>query len=201
MGSLTKQGFNFKSLREIYVIIWRKLRLAHYRRVSDARNIHGKPIVIQPVVLKGPGYIEFGKNVRFGVTDAPEFFSTYCLLNARKSGSKILFGNNIVVNNHFSAISEGEGITIGDGTIIGVNVSIMDTDFHSTDPGKRLSDEYETMSVFLGQNVWIGNNVMILKGSSIGANSIIAAGSVVTSNIPSNVIAGGIPCKIIKEIS
>jgi len=54
--------------------------------------------------------------------------------------------------------------------------------------------------VIIGKNVWIGANVTILKDVNIGDNSIIGAGAVVTKDIPSNVIVGGVPAKIIKEI-
>jgi acetyltransferase-like isoleucine patch superfamily enzyme len=48
--------------------------------------------------------------------------------------------------------------------------------------------------------VFIGSNVKILKGSVIGSGSVIANGAIVTGKIPSNVIAGGNPAKIIKAI-
>jgi len=55
--------------------------------------------------------------------------------------------------------------------------------------------------VIIGNNVWIGSKVIILKGAKIGDNSIIAAGSVVLGKeYPSNVIIGGNPARIIKEI-
>ena len=54
--------------------------------------------------------------------------------------------------------------------------------------------------VIIGNNVWLGSNVKVLKGVSIGDNSIISAGSVVTKSVPENVIAGGIPAKVIKDI-
>ena len=41
---------------------------------------------------------------------------------------------------------------------------------------------------------------MRMPGVTIGDNTIIGAGSVVTKDIPSNVVAVGNPCKIIKEI-
>ena len=52
----------------------------------------------------------------------------------------------------------------------------------------------------VGNNVWIGGNVTVLPGVSIGDNVVIGAGSVVTKDIPSNVIAVGNPCRVIKEI-
>ena len=52
----------------------------------------------------------------------------------------------------------------------------------------------------VGNNVWIGGNVTVLPGVSIGDNVVIGAESVVTKDIPSNVIAVGNPCRVIKEI-
>ena len=52
----------------------------------------------------------------------------------------------------------------------------------------------------LGKRVWIGAHATILAGVTIGDNSIVAAGAVVTKNVPPNVIVGGVPAKIIKEI-
>ena len=48
-------------------------------------------------------------------------------------------------------------------------------------------------------DVWIGAQSIILKGVTIGARSIIGAGSVVTKSIPSDCIAAGNPCKILKK--
>jgi acetyltransferase-like isoleucine patch superfamily enzyme len=58
----------------------------------------------------------------------------------------------------------------------------------------------EIGKVILGSNVWIGSNVTILKNTIIGENTIIATGAVVTGVIPSNVIIGGVPAKIIRSL-
>lgn len=55
--------------------------------------------------------------------------------------------------------------------------------------------------VTIGNNVWIGGSVTILPGVTIGDNVTIGAGSVVTRDIPSNSIAVGNPCKVIKIIT
>ena len=52
----------------------------------------------------------------------------------------------------------------------------------------------------VGNNVWIGGNVIVLPGVTIGDNVVIGAGSVVNKDIPSNVVAVGNPCKVIKNI-
>ncbi|GAB0173093.1 hypothetical protein NHP164001_11090 [Helicobacter trogontum] len=53
--------------------------------------------------------------------------------------------------------------------------------------------------IHIGNRVWIGINATICPGVTIGENSIIAAGAVVTKDVPSNVIVGGNPAKIIKK--
>ena len=55
--------------------------------------------------------------------------------------------------------------------------------------------------VILGNNVWIGSNVVINPGITIGDNSVIGAGSVVTKNIPPDVVAVGVPCRVIRNIN
>ena len=50
----------------------------------------------------------------------------------------------------------------------------------------------------IGNNVWIGANAVILPKVKIGDNVVIGAGSVVTTDIPSNSVAVGNPCKVIK---
>ena len=51
----------------------------------------------------------------------------------------------------------------------------------------------------VGNNVWIGGNVCVMPGVTIGDNVVIGAGSVVNKDIPSNVVAVGNPCKVLKK--
>ena len=62
------------------------------------------------------------------------------------------------------------------------------------------ADEKNKFPVVIGNDVWIGGNVTVLPGVNIGSNVVIGAGSVVTKDIPSNVVAVGNPCKILKKI-
>jgi acetyltransferase-like isoleucine patch superfamily enzyme len=55
-------------------------------------------------------------------------------------------------------------------------------------------------TIIIGKNCWIGNNTTILKNSKIGDNSIVAVGAVVSGVFPENVIIGGVPAKIIKNL-
>jgi len=86
--------------------------------------------------------------------------------------------------------------------MIGGNCQIMDSDGHPLwPPEKRWEYQGQEFDapVTIGKNVFIGLNVIILKGVTIGDNSIIAAGSVVSDSIPANVLAAGMPAKVIKQ--
>lgn len=54
--------------------------------------------------------------------------------------------------------------------------------------------------ITVGDNVWFGAGVSVLPGVTIGDNCVIGAGSVVVKDIPSNSVAVGNPCKVIKTI-
>lgn len=117
--------------------------------------------------------------------------------------SKIIIEDNVSLNGT-SITSRSKVIHIGEGTMIAPNVVIIDSDFHSlwapdnraTNPGIE-----EDKDVTIGKNVWIGMQSIILKGISIGDNSVIAAGSIVTNDIPSNVLAGGVPARVIRNLT
>ncbi|SUG25694.1 galactoside O-acetyltransferase [Salmonella enterica subsp. arizonae] len=55
--------------------------------------------------------------------------------------------------------------------------------------------------VTIGNNVWIGSQVVINPGVTIGDNSVIGAGSVVTKDIPPDVVAAGVPCRVLRKIT
>ena len=56
------------------------------------------------------------------------------------------------------------------------------------------------MPVHIGRNCWIGAGAIIMPGVTIGDNVVIGAGSIVTKDIPSNVVAVGNPCRILREV-
>ena len=103
---------------------------------------------------------------------------------------------NVFINAGCKFQDQG-GITIGDRTFIGHNVVLATLD-HDLDPDKRLL--MHPSPITIGQNVWIGSNVTVTRGVTIGDNSVIAAGAVVTRDIPANVVAGGVPAKVIKPL-
>lgn len=113
-------------------------------------------------------------------------------------GKQIRVGKRFFANFHFTVLDEAP-VTIGDDCFIGPNVSIY-TACHSTDPIERNSRREWAEPVTIGNNVWIGGSVTILPGVTIGDNVTIGAGSVVTHDIPSDVVAVGNPCKVLRSV-
>ena len=49
--------------------------------------------------------------------------------------------------------------------------------------------------------MWLGGSVVVNPGVTIGNNVVVASGSVVTKDLPDNVVAAGVPCKVVREIT
>jgi acetyltransferase-like isoleucine patch superfamily enzyme len=156
------------------------------------------PVCNQKLLITGEGSVQFGANCKFGYKLGGNYSRGLIELQSRYSQSKIIFGNHVTTNNNL-VICAANLVEIGDDTLIGQGVSIMDHEAHCIDPAKR-RQLGKIGKVIIGRNVWIGNNVIILKNSEIGLNSIVAAGAVVAGKFPSNVIIGGVPSKVIKEL-
>lgn len=119
-------------------------------------------------------------------------------LNANWGCKHVHLGNGIYINSNVTFVDD-EHIYIGDNCLIAPNV-VFSTSGHPILPILRKHHYVYNLPIYVGQNVWIGSGVQIMPGITIGNNSVIGAGSVVTSNIPDNVVAYGVPCKVIREI-
>ena len=174
-------------------------RIIFYSLLAENKRVQGAPITLQPVLYAGSGSIIFEGTTHLGYWPSPHFFSGHIYLEARHTQSLIEFGDNVWANNNLSIICETR-ITIEKDTLIGTNVEFMDSDFHGVSPENRRNGKHKTAPIHICENVWIGSNVSICKGVVVGRNSVIATGSVVTRDIPENVLAGGVPAKVIRAI-
>ena len=180
--------------------VFHKPRLLKYKFLSTCQHIQGKAKCIQAVQFNGNGQIKIGKHVQIGFDPSPFLYNGYGYIEARNEASIITIGDNVTINNNIVIICESEGIFIGSKTLIGSNCEITDSDFHHLDPIKRHTENATVKKVTIEENVFIGSNVKILKGVTIGKNTVIANGSIVSRSIPSNVIAAGIPARVIKTL-
>ena len=113
-------------------------------------------------------------------------------------GYNIEIGENFY-SNHNLIILDPAKVIFGDNVFIGPNCAFY-TPLHPMDADTRNKGLEYAKPIKVGNNVWFGGNVVVLPGVTIGDNTVIGAGSVVTKDIPSNVLAVGNPCKIIRNI-
>ncbi len=114
-------------------------------------------------------------------------------------GYNITVGNNFYTNTNCTILDCAK-ITIGNNVLIGPNVSFY-TPNHAFDADERNIGFEKSLPISIGDNVWISGSVTIVPGVTIGNNTIIGAGSVVTKDVPANVIAAGVPCKVIRPMT
>ena len=149
------------------------------------------------VFTSGGGYNPLGRNIK------GEIF-------VREKASLII-GDNVGISS--SCLWVNKHLSIGNNVRIGADCLIMDTDAHNLDyrirNGSIRNEKNEIIDsltaksgdIVIEEDVLVGTRCIILKNVSIGARSIIAAGSVVTKSIPSDCIAGGNPCKVLRRIN
>ena len=91
-------------------------------------------------------------------------------------------------------------ITIGDHVSVGHEVLLL-TSTHQMGTAVHRAAALTYSPIEIGDGVWLGSRCTILPGVKIGEGAIIAAGAVVNKNIPPHTIAGGVPAKIIRNLS
>ncbi|MXQ75096.1 hypothetical protein GSM98_02830 [Rhodococcus rhodochrous] len=125
------------------------------------------------------------------------------VLRTLRPSAEIAIGEDVGISG--ASICAATSITIGDGTLLGANVSIVDTDFHPIESAARryssMPDPSEHDKVTIGPNVFIGTNTIVLKGSSIGEGSVVGAGSVIKGKFPPRSIIAGNPARVIRQFS
>lgn len=117
---------------------------------------------------------------------------------------RVDYGRHVEIGNNFFAnmdciFLDVNKIIIGDNVLVGPRVSFY-TAGHPTDPQVRVQDLEFGLPIKIEDNVWIGGSAVILPGVTVERNAIVAAGAVVTKDVPPNVIVGGNPATIIREI-
>lgn len=118
--------------------------------------------------------------------------------HANFGGRHVHFGKNVYANFNLTLVDDTH-IYVGDYTMFGPNVTIA-TAGHPILPELRRQGYQYNMPVRIGSNCWLGAGAIVMPGITIGDNVVIGAGSVVTKDIPSNVVAVGNPCRVLREV-
>jgi acetyltransferase-like isoleucine patch superfamily enzyme len=203
VGVVIDRGHYFVE-RHILGFFWKcELALRGVRTLSSLKTmvVIGRPIVSMAI----GSTIEVGKDIVFMSSSrfclSASLFSS-CKLKTIYPSARIVIGDEASFNGT-SIVCRSSSIYIGARTMIGPNVTIIDSPFHSLWP-LELRNSYSNQaldaSVEIGEDVWIGAHVIILPGSKIGSGSVIGAGSIVRGPVPPNCLAAGSPVRIIRKL-
>jgi acetyltransferase-like isoleucine patch superfamily enzyme len=123
------------------------------------------------------------------------------VLRTLRVGAELRIGDGVRMSG--TTICAANRVLIGDRCVIGANVTIIDTDFHSLDKSIRSSPEDFRLSkdkaVEIGCDVFIGGGSYILKGVKIGDGAVIGAASVVTGDVGVGIFVAGNPAREISR--
>lgn len=119
--------------------------------------------------------------------------------HANWGGKHVHFGDGVYANFGLTCVDDTH-IYVGSHTLFGPNV-ILATAGHPMMPELRKHGIQYNMPIHIGENCWLGAGVIVVPGVTIGDNVVIGASSVVTKDIPSNSVAMGTPCRVVRQIN
>ena len=162
-------------------------------------NLFGMPLIFK----KKGSVISIGDNCSIKSSSLSNLIGLNhrTIIVTRTEEAKINIGNNVGVSG--VTIYARKGITIGDNTLIGGNVKIIDNDFHPIEAKARnedIKEEIGTKPILIGKNCFIGCNVLILKGTILGDGCVVGAGAVVCGKFEKNSVIVGNPAVVIKKL-
>lgn len=165
-------------------------RLWHHAclRAGVARLAPGT-VVMGAVELHGNGRIDIGDQCLI----YPGLY-----LETEAEG-RIVLGDHCVLSRGVH-LSSRSAITLGAGCMIGEYCSIRDANHRYGHDLVVRDSGFSSAAITLGRNVWVGRGAVILPGVSIGDNTVIAANAVVNRSLPANVLAGGVPARVLREL-
>ncbi|RZS58197.1 transferase family hexapeptide repeat protein [Sphaerotilus mobilis] len=169
------------------------------------RGVAGVRFYGMPVISLVPGsFIELGPRVV--LCSHPRYtalgVARPVVLRTLAPNASIRVGADVGISG--GVICAAISVDIGDRCLLGADVQITDTDFHPlAAEGRRFEKRQEFITseaVVIEENVFLGAGVRVLKGVRIGRNTVVGAGSVVTRDLPSDVVAAGVPARVITNL-
>jgi acetyltransferase-like isoleucine patch superfamily enzyme len=161
------------------------IRLANHVYIDEAVYLHAMP-----------GGIEIGENTYVMHHAELHVFNFRSLPQ-----SCIKIGKNCLIS-EFNVLRGQGGITIGDNVYTSPHVQLIAVNHVYQDREQPIVAQGITaQGIVVEDNAWIGSGAIILDGVRVGKGAVVAAGAVVTNDVPPHTIVGGVPAKVIKEIT
>lgn len=102
----------------------------------------------------------------------------------------------------YSVIRGQGGVTIGDRVYTSPHTQIIAVNHVFADPDKPFVGQGITaQGITIEDDVWIGSGAIVTDGVHIGKGAVVAAGAVVVNDVPAHTIVGGVPARILREIT
>lgn len=175
------------------IFVGKKVQIKNLSNINLGCNVTLESYTILDGYAKNK--IEVGNNVKFG-----SYSILSCTSHLSKYGKGFKIGNNSSCG-RFCEFGSAGGIEIGNDVIMGSYISFHSENHYFNNTSKLIREQgVYSQGIVLGNNIWVGAKVTFLDGVVIGNNCVIAAGSVVKGVFPDNVVIGGVPAKILKEI-
>jgi acetyltransferase-like isoleucine patch superfamily enzyme len=116
-------------------------------------------------------------------------------------GAFIRIGKDSLVGEYTVIRGQG-GVTIGDRVYTSPMTQIIAVNHVFGDPDKPFVDQGITaQGIIIEDDVWLGSGAIVTDGVHIGKGAVVAAGAVVVNDVPAHTIVGGVPARVLREIT
>ncbi len=205
------QQLELPAIPLITPLLYRLHKLSYLIVTSLARRLYWTPLFKSQIQGGKRLYLYSGMPQLLGNIDVKVGegcrWSGISTVSARWNSPKrptLTIGDNVDIGWQTS-IAVGSAISIGNNVRMAGRAFLAGYPGHPINPFDRaqgLPDlDDQVGNIHLLDNVWLGTGVTILGNVTIGKNSIIGAGSIVTQSIPDNVIAAGVPAKVVRVLT
>ncbi|MFM8520137.1 MAG: acyltransferase [Solirubrobacterales bacterium] len=181
---------------------WRKRRWYERNRGLGARWAINREMARRGAYVRHPIEGEVLEALRDGRIEVGQgtLFEPGCWLTIAPEG-RIRIGEGCFLNRE-TMIAAQEEVTIGDHVMLANGCFVGDASHRYDDPELPVTWQgfVPEGPVTIGSNCWIGVHSVVTGGVTIGERSVIGANSVVTHDLPSGVVAAGVPARVIREI-
>jgi len=151
------------------------------------------------IYISGDGSLSILRGFHCVSSELRSFFTLQGPTTISALGGRVFIGEGVGING--SSIFSTKSVSIGARSMIAPGCIICDTDSHHIDnPELRWTKKGPSQPIVIGADVWIGARTIVLKGVSIGDGTVVGAGSIVTKSLPANVLAAGVPARVLRPL-